>query len=87
MYKHCKEKEQRMKNIDKIIFSIRDMIEEFPLKTWSLKSVNDKVHDQKIIITLSIKDHDEDDDKSYQEEFFTITVEKKETYKKERVEQ
>jgi hypothetical protein len=76
-----------MKNIDKIIFSIRDMIEEFPLKTWSLKSVNDKVHDQKIIITLSIKDHDEDDDKSYQEEFFTITVEKKETYKKERVEQ
>tara|TARA_S200002703_G_C3692102_1_gene212522 strand:- start:115 stop:378 length:264 start_codon:yes stop_codon:yes gene_type:complete len=87
MCKHCKEKEQRMKNIDKIIFSIRDMIEEFPLKTWSLKSVNDKVHDQKIIITLSIKDHDEDDDKSYQEEFFTITVEKKETYKKERVEQ
>lgn len=76
-----------MKNIDKIIFSIRDMVEEFPLKTWSLKSVNDKVHDQKIIITLSIKDHDEDDDKSYQEEFFTITVEKKETYKKERVEQ
>ena len=76
-----------MKNIDKIIFSIRDMIEEFPLNTWSLKSVNDKVHDQKIIITLSIKDHDEDDDKSYQEEFFTITVEKKETYKKERVEQ
>jgi hypothetical protein len=87
MCKHCKEKEQRMKNIDKIIFSIRDMIEEFPLKTWSLKSVNDKVNDQKIIITLSIKDHDEDDDKSYQEEFFTITVEKKETYKKERVEQ
>mgnify|MGYP001144773799 CR=1 FL=1 len=76
-----------MKNIDKIIFSIRDMVEEFPLKTWSLKSVNDEVHDQKIIITLSIKDHDEDDDKSYQEEFFTITVEKKETYKKERVEQ
>jgi len=42
---------------------------------------------KKYIITLSIKDHDEDDDKSYQEEFFTITVEKKETYKKERVEQ
>ena len=76
-----------MKNIDKIIFSIRDMVEEFPLKTWSLKSINDEVDDQKIIITLSIKDHDEDDDKSYQEEFFTITVEKKETYKKERVEQ
>ena len=76
-----------MKNIDKIIFSIRDMVEEFPLKTWSLKSINEEVDDQKIIITLSIKDHDEDDDKSYQEEFFTITVEKKETYKKERLEQ
>jgi len=43
-----------MKNIDKIIFSIRDMIEEFPLKTWSLKSVNDKVHEYKKIHYHSI---------------------------------
>jgi hypothetical protein len=74
-----------MKNIDKIIFSIRDMLDEVPLNTWSLKSVNEEINGKKITVNLSIKDYEKEDSKSYQEEWFTITVEKKEAYKKERI--
>jgi hypothetical protein len=74
-----------MKNIDKIIFSIRDMLEGVPLNTWSLKSVNEEINGKKITVNLSIKDYEKEDSKSYQEEWFTITVEKKEAYKKERI--
>ena len=74
-----------MKNIDKIIFCIRDMLDEVPLNTWNLKSVNEEIHGKKIVVNLSIKDYEKLDSKSYQEEWFTITVEKKEAYKKERI--
>jgi hypothetical protein len=74
-----------MKNIDKIIFCIRDMLDEVPLNTWSLKSVNEEINGKKITVNLSIKDYEKEDSKSYQEEWFTITVEKKEAYKKERI--
>ena len=74
-----------MKNIDKIIFSIRDMLEGVPLNTWSLKSVNEEINGKKITVNLSIKDYEKEDSKSYQEEWFTITVEKKDAYKKERI--
>ena len=61
------------------------MLDEVPLNTWNLKSVNEEIHGKKIVVNLSIKDYEKLDSKSYQEEWFTITVEKKEAYKKERI--